>query len=299
MGLNLFRLLFLSGLKQDFASRPHPMKSISDRQQPCIIQPTRSAGLAKRYSTVCMLEREYYGECSEELTMLIRAADFRHSSTYYKYDQHHLDGWRSTTVCVILWDQYPLLQRTFCLEIDHTRKYCTGTVEKYAQCVGDNKDSAWNKRPNSEFSRCVNYVTAKVEDVARGAFSSEHQKQMGRCVQGVDILRSVVVNGETERRPGTRHSDSISSTQFFRRRSSRYKELYRGLKRHSTMFLVQMPLNSPRGSRVAFSEPRLCRRDRKAMLVMGFVTMVAEIGVLRCESQDCGKVRICSEAIKT
>ncbi|GBP87884.1 hypothetical protein EVAR_63823_1 [Eumeta japonica] len=37
-------------------------------------------------------------ECSEKLLNLISASDFCHRSARWKYHQHHLDGWLSTTV---------------------------------------------------------------------------------------------------------------------------------------------------------------------------------------------------------
>ncbi|GBP30094.1 hypothetical protein EVAR_14613_1 [Eumeta japonica] len=45
-----------------------------------------------------MLYRVYYGKCSEELFNLILVVDFCHLTACRKYQQHHLDGWRTTTV---------------------------------------------------------------------------------------------------------------------------------------------------------------------------------------------------------
>ncbi|GBP65412.1 hypothetical protein EVAR_103294_1 [Eumeta japonica] len=54
--------------------------------------------LRRDVASLCVLYRVNYEECSKELFNVIPAADFHHRSVRRKYQQHHLDAWRSTTV---------------------------------------------------------------------------------------------------------------------------------------------------------------------------------------------------------
>ena len=56
--------------------------------------------LCRDVSSMCVLYRIYYGECSEELFNLLPAAEFSNRTVRHKlkYHPHHLDMWQSTTM---------------------------------------------------------------------------------------------------------------------------------------------------------------------------------------------------------